>query len=427
MKISFYINFIFTLITCLSNTQNEYLLIDLKDSKNKEILPEFNQTIALEIAFGLESNNIFFNQIIDAISIGKQIKSSIISNNINKKNLYLELAEKNIQFYIYLYTKNNTLIWKLYSVFDQKFIKGKSYHYTENSMPLLRTIAIDIWQELFGDIITPYNSFLTYLNTSFNNHIQESCIEFCHPLLSNFEKTIFKLNQNILDLNFIDSKPLQSLLFSTQGKYGTSIMKLNSHGNIIKILEANNMLISPTVNQDGLFYINSGFLYRYYYHKEKKQFISELLDKNNDFVSVYAILNSHEILVSKNKKIFKVSYQINHNNNELILLQAEKITESSFHSLSMTYDYNDNRIIVSQKINGYYQLVAYSNKQKKIITKSNYHKQDPSISPCGNYIAYVAQTKDGDRYIEVINKYSNEVIRVTNLPGEYRFPTWLIR
>ena len=66
----------------------------------------------------------------------------------------------------------------------------------------------------------------------------------------------------------------------------------------------------------------------------------------------------------------------------------------------MTYDYIDNNIIVSQKINGYYQLVTYDNTQKKILTNSLYHKQDPSISPCGNYIAYIAQTVEGERYIE---------------------------
>lgn len=411
----------------LSKNNDDCYVIDIKNYNAQEIIDSIKSNILLEIAFSYKTENAFFNKIIEILTIGKEIKSSLIDYTNNKEIIYTQLAAKNIQFYIYFYIENNMLIWKLYSVFDKKFIKGKSYRYQEDSIALLRTIVIDIWQELFGDLITPYHSFLAYLDTSFNHHEQESCIKFCHPLLPGLEKTIFKINQNILDLASIDSKPLQSLLFSTQNNHGTAIMKLNSYGNIIPIINNHQMLISPSVNQDGLFYINSGLLYRYYYNKTKKDFCSQLLDKNADFASVYAIINNHEILVSKNKQIYKITYQINQNTNELILINAQKITENKLNSVNMTYDYIDNNIIVSQRINGYYQLVAYENTQKKILTHSHYHKQDPSISPCGNYIAYIAQTNDGERYLEVINKHTGHTIRITQTPGEYRFPVWLVR
>ena len=118
---------------------------------------------------------------------------------------------------------------------------------------------------------------------------------------------------------------------------------------------------------------------------------------------------------------------INQESNKLEVLSTEKITESKSNSMNMTYDYHDNNIIVSQKINEYYQLVSYENNKKKILTHSHYHKQDPSISPCGNYIAYIAQTNEGERFVEIINKYSYQIIRITENPAEYRFPVWLIR
>jgi hypothetical protein len=427
MKIFFYINLIIiTTFYAMNNT--DYYNINLKESRDQgEIFNNNSISITLKVAFGFKGKNIFFDKIIQGIECGKQIEAFIIENTVNKELLYNQLELKNIQFYMYLYLENNTLVWKLYSVFDKKFIKGKSYSYKEDSVALLRTILIDIWQELFSDAITPYHSFLSYLDTSFSNQVQETCIEFCHPLLSGFQKTIFRVNQNILDLSSIDSSPLQSLLFSTQNDYGTAIMKLNSHGNIIPIINNNRMLISPTVSQDGLFYINSGSLHRYYYNKIKKTFCDQILGSDYDFASVYAIANNHAILVSKNKQIYKIEYQINTISNELTSLKAHKITENQFNSVNMTYDYIDNSVIVSQKINGYYQLVAYENTQKKILTISPYHKQDPAISPCGNYIAYVAQTVEGERYIEVINKYTKEIIRVTKSPGEYRFPVWLVR
>ena len=67
------------------------------------------------------------------------------------------------------------------------------------------------------------------------------------------------------------------------------------------------------------------------------------------------------------------------------------------------------------------------NNKKIILTDSPYHKQDPAMSPCGNYIAYVAQNHFGERTIEVINRYSGDIIIVTNEPSEYRFPSWIVR
>lgn len=426
MKIFFYINLIIIGLHGINN--NNCYLINLKETQDKqEILNNNDSIIRLKIAFSCKDKNNFFDKIIEGMQCGKQIKAFLVEHNLKKELLYNKLVEENIQFYIYFYLENNMLIWKLYSVFDKKFIKGKSYGYKEDSIQLLRTILIDIWEELFSDTITPFHSFLAYLDTSFSDGRQESCIQFCHPLLFGFEKTIFKIKQNILDLSSIDSNPLQSLLFSTQHDSGTAIMKLNSHGNIIPILNNNKMLISPTVSKDGLFYINSGSLHRYYYNKQKKEFCDQILTNTNDIASVYAILNSHAVLISRNKHVYKIEYSINNMTNELIPLKAQKITESKFNSANMTYDYIDNSIIVSQKINGYYQLVSYENNQKKIITYSLYHKQDPVISPCGNYLAYVAQTNEGERYIEVINKYTNQIIRVTKNPGEYRFPVWLVR
>jgi hypothetical protein len=171
----------------------------------------------------------------------------------------------------------------------------------------------------------------------------------------------------------------------------------------------------------------SGYLCRYYYDKKKNKFMTQILDKNNDFASVYAVMNDHKLLISKKKKIYMINYAIDKNSNELIVVEAKKITENKFNSANMTYSYNDSSIIVSQKINNYYQLVEYNNKEKNILTTSLYHKQDPTMSPCGNYIAYIAQTSDGDRYVEVLNKYSLQVVRVTKSPGEYRFPVWLVR
>jgi hypothetical protein len=134
-----------------------------------------------------------------------------------------------------------------------------------------------------------------------------------------------------------------------------------------------------------------------------------------------------QVCISRNLKIYEINYALSPESNALVIKEARKITEDGISSLNMTYDYHDEKTIVSQRIGKYFQLSSYEKNTKKVLTSSCYHKQDPSISPCGNFIAYVAQMDDGSQYIEVINKYSGDVIRVTPEPGEYRFPTWLVR
>lgn len=386
---------------------------------------------AIIISYNTDNNNILlYNSLITNLEKGKQIKT--IHNIIdNKKELFNYLEKKNIQFHIEFKMKDGKLIWKLYNVFEKKFIQGKAYEYKPISESLLvRTVLIDVWKALFGDEITPFQCFLVYLDTTPHPDKNEyqTTINFKHPFLSDFNKQLLKTRNNISDLSILQSHPLQSILFVMQNNEFMELTKLNSFGQLQVIGRTKTTLSSPTANEAGLFYIDNRCLYRHYFNKKEKKYKKEKIDRNNDYASVYSITNENKILASRNKKIYEISYELNENN-EIIIKKAKKITEDSCISMNMTYDQNDKTIIVSQKINGYYQLAMYDqfNNKKIILTDSPYHKQDPAMSPCGNYIAYVAQNRFGERTIEVINRYSGDIIIVTNEPSEYRFPSWIVR
>lgn len=84
---------------------------------------------------------------------------------------------------------------------------------------------------------------------------------------------------------------------------------------------------------------------------------------------------------------------------------------------------------MSEKINEYYQLVAYqASGERRIITHTLYSKHDPFVSRDGYYIVYVAHMPDtGDRYLEMVNCYTRDITKITDKPGLYRFPVWVTR
>lgn len=371
----------------------------------------------------------FYKQIMEILEKGNQIKT-IFNQTKNKNILFKELHNKDIQFHISLKIKNGKIIWKLYETIDKKLIKGKSYPYKNISKPLLlRTILIDLWQEFFGEEITPFECFLVFLNTkSSQNNLYYTSINFFHPLIPGFEKQLLKTKNNILDMTVLQSLPLQSILFIMQKNEYMEIIKLNSFGQLSTIYKTKTTLTSPTINKDGLFFIDSQCLFRYYFNKIKNKYIKEKIDTHKDYVSVLAIIDEEKLLASRGKILYEINYQTDKTTNHIIINSAKKITESNIQSLNMTYNPNEKFIVVSQKINFFYQLVIYEKNNKKIIlTDTPYHKQDPSMSPCGNYIAYIAQNTIGERRIEIINRYSGKVITAIPESSEYRFPTWIIR
>lgn len=421
----------FILFTKPSTTLQPQNTINLDEIEKRPYTEITINAPAIMISYNTDNNNILlYNSLIANLEKGKQIKT--IQNTIeNKKALFHNLEKNNVQFHIEFKIKEGKLIWKLYNVFEKKFIQGKAYEYKPISEHLLiRTVLMDIWKELFGDEITPFQCFLVYLDNTPHPDKNEyqTTINFMHPFLPYFNKQLLKTKNNISDLSILQSHPLQSILFVIQKNEFMELTKLNSFGQLQIIGRTKTTLTSPTANEAGLFYIDNRCLYRHYFNKKEKKYKKEKIDRKNDYASVYSITNENKILASRNKKIYEILYELNENN-EIIITKANKITENSCISMNMTYDQNDKTIIVSQKINGYYQLVMYDqfNNKKIILTTSPYHKQDPAMSPCGNYIAYVAQNCFGERTIEVINRYSGEIIIVTNEPSEYRFPSWIIR
>jgi hypothetical protein len=320
----------------------------------------------------------------------------------------------------------NTISWKLYRTSEKKFIKGKKYRIIQKKThALIRKMLYDIWITIFEEPINPFNMFLLYLDTDPQSH--KNKIMKTQPFLPQLSKCLVSSKRNIIDLAAAPSQQNQSIIFIQQvGRY-MYMNKIEYNGQIISFYKTKSTISSPTINADGLFFIENQKIHYYRFDELENKFRVTQLDTHQDYASIYSIPNEHTIFVSRNQNIYQISYAITTDKNEINIEKATKVTEKNIPSTNMTYDPHSKRLIVSQKINHYYQLVIYDKDNKTILTTSPLHKQDPVISPCQNYISYVAQNDEGNRYIEIIHIPTKKIHRVTEEPGLYRFTNWIIQ
>jgi hypothetical protein len=415
----------------LDQSEQSPIMLDLSDHSAR-VLPEeaFYAKNPLKISVDLQGgDNVLINALCSALEQGNQLK--VIKKDYsfckNKKDLFLFLAEDHVQFYIAFKFFDDQCVWKMYNVFTKSFIIGKAYRMKKDSLiDLQRTILIDIWQTIFGEGKTPFHCFLTFLETARTHEKQLSQIFFTHPLIQGYSKKILTTKHAIIDLGKLPKyEGGEPLLFSLCKNGEVDIVSLDPQGIIKTLIKSDAMAMSPSVNNDGLFYISGGMLYRFYFNKITKKFVSQLLDKANHYVSVCAHPHEKKLLIAKNKKIYEVLYALHDISGEMVVEKAYQI--SSLGSVMANAAYDGEVIIASEKMRGYYQLVLFDGGAKIILTHSDYHKQDPTISPCGTYIAYIAQEADGNRYVEMMNRFTGIVFRVTQHSGEYRFPVWVVR
>lgn len=431
LALSIFLKCIFNGAPDINSSFDSHYTIDLqKDISSIGETNEIYAKNALPIAFSYNIESSMTTSLMHGLTTGNQLKVIIIEQSLlkNKKAIYKKLGDQQIQFYFAFTIKANNITWKMYNVFTQKFITGKSYQLEkESTIDITRTILIDIWESIFGEGTTPFHSFLSFLNTEREANNQYSKIVFIHPLIFGFEKIILKTTNDILDLAKLPTTPLESILFSIRLNAKVQIAKLTPQGEIISIINNNCMAISPSVNNDGLFYICSGQLNYFYFNKILKKFVTEVLDANTDYASVYAHEKEKKLLIARNRKIYEVSYQTDQYTNKIIDLKGIQVSSNESIMGNGSYHNSEKKIITSEKINGIYQIVIFEDNKKMILTTTEYHKQDPVISPCGTYIAYIAQLKNGERYVETLNIFTGIVNQVTKEPGEYRFPVWIKR
>jgi hypothetical protein len=390
-----------------------------------------NQYEAISIGYSIKSEKELITQsILSTLKSGDQIKFSRVSplKHCSSSNIK-KLEPYNLLFYILFSEDHGIFEWKLYEVNSGTFIIGKQYDATNVNDKLLRTISADIWLELFSEQ-SPFNYLLAYIKKDIIAKKDTFHVVITSPFTKKFTKNIVSSNSPIVDLAVLETTPIQSIALSQATTKNIRILKLTSDGSLVRLIDLPGTSTSICSYEKGVLYIRSGKLCQCYYDEKEKAFVHAPCKKND--LGIYAsvaITQDQSMICVKDFSVYVIDYEIN-KNGSITCKHERKISSSKAMVASATYSPNSNTIITSEKIKDHYQLVSYNllKPQRTIITKSTIHKQDPCISPCGNYVAYVSFNDMGDgKTIEIMNMYTKKIISITETEGHYVCPIWITR
>jgi len=373
---------------------------------------------------------------VEFIKIEKNAKEpSKISSGISKQFLE-KLATKNILFYLLFSLSEEKISWQLYNTVTPEFIGGKNY--TVNGITVLEEfclmIAADIWKKLFSKEISPFELTLIYIEQNTVNKTKGNFkIIATNPFSLHKNKTILHEGERpLIDLTVAPSKNGPVILFSQINRDKVSLVKLRYDSNGKKyfdsIVSAHGTATSPCSIEEFLFYILSGTLCVCMYDEETKKFCHKTLDASNGIYGGLApVIGEKLIAVGAIKKFRGYIFEISKGENKVIFSKQQQFTPQSTIVSSISTHYNIQEcIITSEKIDGIFQLVMYdgAEMERKVLTKSKYHKHDPALSPCGGYIAYIAQEENGKRRVETID-IATKSISIISKNGLFRSPSWI--
>ena len=430
--------FLFYFFYSYSSTLSEEYDINFKLNDLTE------KSLGISCIYSLKNNSSssIVESILNAIVSGGQVSFSKIEI---PKNFTIEwgnkLLNKSYLFYFLFEETDEFFIWKLYDLTNNlQFIKGKKYLKDNSKRSLLvRHICKDIWKDLFGNDITPFDYYLTFLIKN-SSEKYKSIITYLCPFINDYgkkeesDRILLRTSRNFINLYTLDTKPNKSLICSEITNTNVKIIKLNMQGNISSLIDLKGTLSSLITNKNGVWYINSGKIYRSYFDKEKSKLIHICLT-NFDFngedsiTAKISVGPNNSILLTQNFKTYIIDYIIDEKDN-CIINNKKKLSPNNVKSVSITYNEKENIIVTSEKINNYYQLVSYDGTtyERNILTESKFNKQDPSISPCGAFVAYIIYNGSNNKTsIELYNLYTKKIISVTKKQGYYLSPAWITR
>lgn len=436
MKILKIYIFIFLIknIFCTNAFEIKDNIINLNLLDEKDLIKVNSIKIAFSYSNDFLINDPILEEVFKCLIIGdqlslKKLKDEDIKNREIKKILS-NLEINGIPFYISFFENNENIIWKLYDVNLKIFLTGKKYikseKYKKNSV--IKLICKDIWQSIFGGNITPFENSLSFLVND-NSEFRSKIINI-NPFIKEInENILLKTKRNLVGFDYLNTKPNKSMIFYEMTYKNERIIKLNKSGYFVSLIDLPGNSTNLISNEDGVWYVRSGKIYRYYYDKEKKKLIHfhlKELDKNEDSISINLIEGPNKtILFIQDYKVYSVQYEIDLNN-KFILKNKKQISDIKSRAAGISYNNNFDLIVISEKINNFYQLVSYNKNflDRKILTKNNSNKISPAISPCGNYVAYIVYEDFNKKRIEMVNIYTEKILKIVNLLRDYISICW---
>lgn len=393
---------------------------------------------AMPILFGVvgaipQSMQEFFTTVQKDIQMSGQFAVSVQENiEVGAKQTLQDLAQKNMYLALFfqISSAGDWIDWRLYDTMQAQMIAGKRF-FIEKEKELwyqAHILSHEICPAVSGDAgcfvsKLAYCKEVTskrYKNKTYK-HIYISDVHGDHerPLVQKSTILLAPRWNAMLDspLLFYSECTLTNVSLCMANMYGVSKMITMFDG--ISMLPAfggkDGQLMVICLTRDG-----SSQLYEFEFslHSTKKKISRLTQNEGNNFAPCF--IDDHTIAFASDFESKRPRIYLMHVKTKKI----EPITKDGYCACPV-YNSVRKELVYGKMVNGAMQLFAYhfDTKVHEQLTQGYENKEEPAISPCGNYIAFCASTLQQSR-IAILNRITGKTRYVTAQSENCSYPSW---
>lgn len=365
------------------------------------------------------------NTIKDDLSFTHQFAPEIVSlKKLTSKEQVLKYAPKGgLLLTVTDLPKQNAIEWRLFNTRSASQLVGKKM--------VKKGKSVRWWGHLLSgrvlDVLTgnedPFSTRLVYCKEAPNKKQTQICTS---DFNGKHEKVLVNLDAFAIAPRWNGSAFNPIVLYSEYTASNLRLMATDLHGKkqVATSFDGLNML--PAFSQDGKEVIvclsveGSSQLYRYAYNKAKKQPEYTRLTFNEGNNLSPAVLDDGSIVFCSDFETKRPHIYMMDKRGKNI----KKISGDGSCS-SPSYSAAKNKIAYSELINGVSQIMLYDldTELTKQVTYDLAHKEEPSWSPCGNYLVFSVSDKNTKR-LAVENLLTKKRVLITGSSYRYSYPSW---
>jgi len=318
--------------------------------------------------------------------------------------------------------------WRLYDTIESHMIDGRKFM-CEDKKPreAAHNIADFVWSVMMGQP----GSFSSKI--AFCRQMRErkrgkdrvrKQILLAEPDGSN-ESILIDLPTVSLAPRWNTNRDVPVLFYSENTRSNVRLMMANMFGKRRVVCSFDGLNMQPAFSENGreiVFCLSkdgSSQLYRSYLSKGERKYVRLTHNKSNNFAPCF-IDNKTIVFVSDYKTRSPQLYFMDIRTQEMT-----PITKTGYNACP-SYNKVRNQIVYSKMISGRMQLYVYdcaSGKHQKITSGNTYSNEEPSWSPCGNFIVYCANKGLNGRIVR-LNMVTKERVFLTPESWNCSYPAW---
>lgn len=324
------------------------------------------------------------------------------------------LYKEGYPFVVFLALPDQQIVeGRLYDALSQTMLQGKKWYKREPLTSWAHKIAQDIWQQLMGDLGS-FNTSIAYIKKVKRGGSNWSSSICTMPWGSAEERVIRSGNRIMIAPCWKHDGSV--LFFSEFTDRNVRLMATNLTKKAWVVVDGDgtSVGVSCIPQVEEVVYCHSGDIWSYRYDPVKKRGAHTLLIKNQGEGASPTQLKNGDIIYCAHGKICFWSKATG---------KSQVLTEG--YCTGPTVHEKSGVVVYSKRANRVMQLFAYDLRTKRHtqLTFDVGDKIDPSVSPCGAFVAYCCE-KGRTSEIVVLTRATGTMERISKVGDFCSCPAW---